>query len=99
MLRITEKAANPVIEVYPTDDLKAVPFRVDADPMEIVEIKWVDDRNLIFLARQQVRKMIDGFNEGVYEFRIALVDLEARKIHDFNERDPSLVSTLPDKKK
>ena len=62
LLRITEKGANPVIEVYPTDDLKAVPFRVNADPMEIVEIKWVDDSNLIFLARQQVREMIDGFN-------------------------------------
>ena len=98
LLRISKKGANPVIEVYPTDDLKAVPFRVNADPMEIVEIKWVDDSNLIFLARQQVREMIDGFNEGVYEFRIALVDLEARKIHGFNERDPSLVSTLPNKK-
>ena len=32
LLRITEKGANPVIEVYPTDDLKAVPFRVNADP-------------------------------------------------------------------
>ena len=42
--------------------------------------------------------MVDGFNEGVYEFRIALVDLEERKIHGFKERDPSLVSTLPNKK-
>ena len=42
--------------------------------------------------------MVDGFNEGVYEFRIALVDLaEIWKIYGFNERDPSK-STLPNKK-
>ena len=65
LLKIPARGENPVIEVYDTNDLSAEPFRVNANPMEIVNFSWVDDNNLVFRARQQVRDKIDGFNEGI----------------------------------
>jgi len=97
MMKIPARGENPVIEIFNTDDLTEEPFRVNANPMEITSFSWVDDNNLVFRARQQVRKQIDGFNEGIYEYRIALVDVEKKELEAFDERDPSIVSVLPEK--
>ena len=97
LMKIPSRGANPIIEIYKTDDLSAEPFRVNAKPMEIVGFDWVDDDNFVFTARQKVRDQVEGFNRGVYEFRIALVDVSDREIEVIEERDPSVVSVLPEK--
>ena len=97
LMKIPARGANPIIEIYKTDDLSEEPFRVNAKPMEIVGFDWVDDDNFVFTARQKVRDQVEGFNRGVYEFRIALVDVSDREIEVFDERDPSVVSVLPEK--
>ena len=97
LLKVAAKGANPVIEVYSTDDLSAEPFRVNAKPMEITSFDWVDDDNFVFSARQQVRDQVEGFNRGVYEYRIALVDVSEKDIEVIEERDPSIVGVLPNK--
>ncbi len=97
LMKIAAKGANPIIEVYTTDDLSAEPFRVNAKPMEIVGFDWVSDDNFVFRARQKVRDQVEGFNRGVYEYRIALVDVGEKDIEVIEERDPSVVSVLPEK--
>lgn len=97
LLKTPARGENPIIEVYDTDDLSKAPFRVNAKPMEITGFSWVDDTSLVMSARQAVRDQIEGFNQGVYEYRIALVDVKKRKIRKINETAPTLVSVLPNK--
>ena len=97
MMNTPARGENPVIEVFLADDLTAEPFRINASPMEIVRFNWVADESIVFTARQKVRDQIDGFNSGVYEYRIALVDVNNKKLKSFDERDPNVVSVLPSK--
>ncbi|MDZ7644163.1 MAG: prolyl oligopeptidase family serine peptidase [Woeseiaceae bacterium] len=97
LLKIPNRDGNPVLEVYDAGDLAAEPLRVNADPMEITSFEWVSDTNIGFLARQKVRDRIEGFNEGVYEVRIAQLDIEEEDFEIFDETNPSIDSLLPNK--
>lgn len=95
--KIPHRDASPVIEVYETSDLSREPFRVSAEPMEITGLDWVSDTNFVMSLRQKVRDRIEGFNEGVYDFRIAKVDVVREKIEAFDELNASINSVLPNK--
>src|SRR5210317_341466 len=76
IMKIPAKDANPIIEVYEAAELdKRDPvFTLNADPMEITNFFWASDNDIIFYLRQKVRNRIEGFNQGVYETRLAIVD-------------------------
>jgi len=93
--KIPSKDGDPIIEVYEASNLSKKPFRFGADPMEITSFSWASDRDIVFYARQKVRDRIEGFNQGVYETRIAVVDIEKRKIETFDEVDPTVEHLLP----
>ena len=97
LMKIPSKDGNPIIEVYDATDLEKEPFRLNADPMEITDFGWASDSDIVFSLRQKVRDKIDGFNRGVYETRLAIVDIEKEKIRSFNETNPSIVRLLPNK--
>jgi len=97
LMKIPSRDGNPVIEVYETDDLSREPFRVNADPMEITNFYWVSDTAIIFTLRQKVRDKIEGFNEGVYENRLAMVDVEDEKMRSFDEENATVENLLPNK--
>ena len=97
LMKIPNKDGNPIIEVYKADDLNAEPFRLNADPMEITNFYWASDKDIVFTLRQKVRDQIEGFNQGVYETRIALVDVEKEEIKSFDEINPSIENLLPNK--
>ena len=97
LLKIETKDGNPIIEVYDAADLDKVPFRMDAKPMEIEFFSWVSDRDILFRARQQVRKRIEGFNQGVYEYQWGMLDVERRKARSFSAERAQIVGLLPDK--
>ena len=96
-LRIPTKAGNPIIEVYDAGDLEKDPFRMNADPMEITGFNWVSDTDIVFSARQQIRKRIEGFNQGTYGFKLGHVNVETRKVKAFEELGLSLGHLLPNK--
>ena len=99
LMKIPAKGENPIIEIYETANLGKKPFRINAKPMEIEFFDWVDNDNIVMRSRQKVRDKIDDFNEGVYGYRLALVDIKKRKIKEFKEEETStvIVSVLPDK--
>ena len=97
LMKIPSKDGNPIIEVYDASNLKKEPFRLNADPMEIESFDWVSDKDIVFSARQKVRDKIEGFNQGVYENRIAMVDVKNKKLKKFDEVNPTVVSVLPSK--
>ncbi|MCH8099521.1 MAG: S9 family peptidase [Proteobacteria bacterium] len=97
LMKIASKKANPIIEVYDAADLTKRPFRINADPMEITNFYWASDKDIVFTLRQKVRNRIKGFNQGVYENKIAVVDVKKKKIRSFDETDPTIVALLPNK--
>lgn len=97
LMKIPSRDGNPVIELYETADLAREPFRINADPMEITDFDWVSDTAVIFTLRQKVRDRIEGFNEGVYEYRLAMADLEDQKMRAFDEQNATIENLLPGK--
>ena len=85
LMRIPGRDGNPVIEVYDAANLAREPFRVNAEPMEITTLDWINDDFIGFGARQKVRDIIEGFNQGVYEFKLGILDLENKKVGEFGE--------------
>ena len=97
LMKIPSRDGNPVIEVYDASNLSREPFRINADPMEITNFYWASDKDIIFTLRQKVRNKIEGFNEGVYETRLAAVDVKKKKMRSFDELNPVIEDVLPGK--
>jgi len=97
LMKIPSKTANPVIEVYETANLDKKPFRIGAKKMEVTNFYWASDKDVVFTLRQKVRDKIDGFNQGVYETKIAVADVKKKKMRSFDESNPSIVDLLQDK--
>ncbi len=103
VLKIPNKTGNAIIEVYKTEDIgkpNAKPFRVNADPMEFRNIYWVSDTDIVANLRQKVRDRIEGYNQGVYENRLARLDIAKEKITNFGDESwfvENRLSSKPDK--
>lgn len=97
LMKIPSKTGNPVLEVYDAANLEKEPFRLNADPMEITNFYWASDKDIVFTLRQKVRDKIEGFNQGVYETRLAVVDVEKKKMDSFDELNPAIENLLPSK--
>ena len=95
LLRIPSRGADPIIEVYETADLAKEPFRLDADPMEITGYSWISDTALVFGLRQRVRDKIEGFNRGVYEYKLVMLDVPAKTMKDLSDQNVSVAHPLP----
>ena len=97
LMKIPNRDGNPVIEVYDTSDFKKKPFAFNADPMEITSFNWVGSQDIIVRFRQRVRDKIEGFNQGVYETKLALLDVKEEKVRQFRETNPRIENLLPNK--
>ena len=97
LMKIPTRDGDPIVEVYDAADLDKAPFRMDANPMEIEFFSWVSDRDILFRARQQVRKRIEGFNQGVYEYKWGMLDVERKKVRSFSAERAQIVGVLPNK--
>ena len=96
LMKIPSKDGNPIIEVYEASNLEKKPvFRLNADPMEITNFYWASDNDIVFTLRQKVRDKIEGFNQGVYETKLAVVDVERKKMESFDEVNPTIENLLP----
>ena len=96
LLRIPTRDGNPVIEVYDTANLAREPFRVNAAPMEITGLSWVSDDFILFSARQKVRDIIDGYNEGVYGGKFGVLDVAKKAVDELGEGgNVDIASVLP----
>ena len=98
MLKILSRNGNPILHVYDAADLEQKPFAVDSDPMEIRSFTWVSDEDIAIVLRQKVRDKIEGQNEGVYEFRLTLLDVKDQKFKDFEAPEPIVENVLPGEK-
>jgi dipeptidyl aminopeptidase/acylaminoacyl peptidase len=97
LMKIPTRDADPVIVVYDTSKFEKKPFTFNADPMEITSFNWVGDQDIIVRFRQRVRDKIEGFNQGVYEIKLAMLDVKLKKVREFKEANPSISNLLPNK--
>ncbi|MGK2924056.1 MAG: alpha/beta hydrolase family protein [Lysobacterales bacterium] len=95
LMKIPTRDGDPVIEVYDAADFDKEPFRVNADPMEVTSFDWLSDRAIVVRLRQKVRDKIEGFNQGVYETRLALLDVRKQSIEQIREANPTVENLLP----
>ena len=90
--------AKPVIEVFDvTEGKMELVLRQNADPMDIQGYSWISSSAFVMSLRQQVRRNIEGFNRGVFEYRLALVDVTAKKVKPLGEQSGGIVHVLPNK--
>jgi len=99
ILTIPSKEGDPIVEVYKTDNMSAKPFRLNADPMEVRNIYWATNDNIVMRLRQKVRDKIEGFNQGVFEYKLASVDLKTKKFKEYDQIGASISHLLPEKPK
>jgi len=95
LLATASKDGNAVLEVYDAADLDKKPFRVNAEPMEIRSARWLSDDDILINLRQKVRNKIQDFNEGVYETRIARLDVNKKKMKIFDQPNVVVENVLP----
>ena len=95
LLRIPNRDANPVLEVYDASNFEAEPFRMDGGRMEITQLYWVGNQDIIVSFRQKARDKIEGFNQGVYEYKIAMLDVVEKEVEEMREVNPTVENLLP----
>jgi len=95
MLKILTRDGDPILHVYDASDMSKKPFVVNADPMEITSYNWASDRDIVVNLRQRVRDKIDGQNQGVYDYKIGVLDVVDREFEDFPVERPAFVHALP----
>jgi len=95
MLKILSREGDPVLHVYDSDDMEADAFVVDADPMEITSYSWASDNHIVLTLRQRNRKMVKGQEESVFDYRIAVLDIEDEEFEDFDSVSPRIENVLP----
>jgi len=84
MLRITTKEGNPYIEIYDTADMSKAFRRMDADPMEFVQINWVNDDFLFGTASKIVRKRVSQPEEDVRSYRAFSYSIKDNKFKNID---------------
>ena len=82
LMKIPSRDGDPIIEVYNAANLAEKPFRLNADPMELVGFNWINDEKLLFFARKRVLDQVKR-EESPYGFRFGLLDLESKDVQDF----------------
>lgn len=101
MLRFEDprRLSGPFIEVFDISGAEVMELvhRQRSDPMHIQGYSWVSDTTFVMSLRQQVRRQVEGFNRGVFEFQVALVDIAEKAIKDFGAGSGGLVHILPEK--
>ncbi|VUD66719.1 Dipeptidyl aminopeptidase BIII [Thalassocella blandensis] len=97
LLKISGNEGNPVLEVYQSDKLSEKPFRMNADPMEIVNHYWVSKTKIVFQVRQRMQDYIEGFNDGVFESRLAILDVKKEKSKIIDDSSLVIEHLLPSK--
>lgn len=82
---IESKRSDPVIHILKTNNLEESPKVIGADKMEVTSHYWVDDTRMIVSFRQKTRENIKGFNQGIYSYKLALLDLDTNKFTELDK--------------
>lgn len=91
--------SGPSIEIFDITDPDGMQLvhRQTSDPMDIQAYSWVSDTTFLLNLRQRVRRQVQGFNRGVFEYKLVLVNVEDKSQRAFGSESGGVVHVLPDK--
>jgi dipeptidyl aminopeptidase/acylaminoacyl peptidase len=92
--KVESKEGDYLLEIYNTDDMSKPVKRLNADPMEILQVQWVGDEYLFGTAWQQNRKSVKGPEEDTYDYKAFSYNLKTNKFKDL-PGNFGLVNLLP----
>lgn len=105
--KIPSRTSPKEIHILETDNLSKTPIVIGGEKMDVENYYWVSDQHMVVLFSQQVRKGIEGFNAGVFNYKTALLNVKTQKFKELdNDRSVGsgkvfstrLVNILPTKK-
>ena len=91
--------SGPAIHIYDItvpEGMKLV-HRQTSAPMDIQAYSWVSDTTFVMNLRQQVRRQTQGFNRGVFDFKLVLVNVKDKSQKAFGSESGGIVHVLPEK--
>ncbi len=102
--KLESKEGDYLLEIYKTEDMSKPFRRLNADPMEIIQVQWVSDDYIFGTAWQQNRSKVNGQEESSYDYKAFSYDLKTNKFAELpgnfglanklpNDPDHILVST------
>ena len=105
--KIPSRTSPKEIHILETDNLSKTPMVIGGTKMDVEQYFWVSDQHMVVVFSQQVRKGIEGFNQGVFNYKTALLNVKTQKFKEL-DRDRSvgagkrfstrLVDILPERK-
>lgn len=105
--KIPSRTSPKEIHILETDNLSKTPMVIGGTKMDVEQYYWVSDQHMVVVFSQQVRKGIEGFNQGVFNYKTALLNVKTQKFKEL-DRDRSvgagkrfstrLVDILPERK-
>ena len=95
VLKTESREGEHVLEVYETGNLSEPLRRVNADPMEFINARWVSDKHIFGTAWQVVRDSVEGPEDDVRSYKTYSYNIDTNKFAQASGNF-SIVNTLPD---
>ena len=80
------KESDPVLKVFLSDDLSEDPYILGGESLEIVNSSWISNESIVVTFRGKARDQIEGFNRGIYEYRVALFNMDTKEFKKLDDR-------------
>ena len=80
------KESDPVLKIFESDNLSADPYILGGETLEIVQSSWIGNSSIVVVFRGKARDQIEGFNRGIYEYRVALFNMETKEFKKLDDR-------------
>jgi len=94
LLKLESKEGEYIMEIHDTADLSKRPIRTNADPMEIINARWVNDRYIFGTAWQVKRRKVNGPEEDVRDRLAFAFDTRTKKFSKVSGNF-NIVNNLP----
>jgi dipeptidyl aminopeptidase/acylaminoacyl peptidase len=85
-MQALSKESDPVLKIFETSDLSKDPYILGGETLEIINASWVGDSSVVVTFRGKARDEIEGFNRGIYEYRVALFNMETKEFKKLDDR-------------
>ena len=82
--KIPSKTSPREIHILEVDNLSKPPFVIGGEKMDVQNYYWVSDQHMVVVFSQKVRQGIKGFNQGIFNYKTALLNLKTQKFKELD---------------
>lgn len=91
---VESKEGDYLLKIYKTEDMTKPIRTLNADPMEIIAVQWVNDNYIFGTAWQQTRSRVKGPEDDTRDYKAFSYNLESNKFAEL-PGNFSLANKLP----